>query len=192
MCASVGWLSVLALSSVALPGWETTVVSSSSMEPALRRGDAVLVRRTPFDRVVPGDVVVFDTGAGSVVHRVVRVEDGRLVTQGDANASPDSDGVDESALDGVGRILVPSIGLPRLWWSEGRIDLLLVGVVSLTVAARASRSVGDPWATADGAGATRGGRSQADWLFGYDPLEHRPLFPRDVDRALSAGRGDPA
>ena len=62
------------------------VISSSSMEPTLHRGDLVLVLKVPFERVQKGDIVVFrDPNNGvAVAHRVVgRLEDGRLLTKGD-------------------------------------------------------------------------------------------------------------
>ena len=61
------------------------VVEGASMQPALQRGDLVLVRGGGNPSV--GDVVLYrDPALGvRVLHRVIRVENGRLVVQGDAN-----------------------------------------------------------------------------------------------------------
>lgn len=68
-------------------------VQSGSMAPSLQPGDAVVVRQVPVAGIHPGDVISFhDASDGTVVtHRVVDtdLENGRLYTQGDANASPD-------------------------------------------------------------------------------------------------------
>ncbi|MGM0590054.1 MAG: signal peptidase I [Halobacteriota archaeon] len=60
-------------------------VTSDSMEPTLQTHDVVLVQEAETPQV--GDIVAFwSTQRGSyVTHRVVAVEDGGLITKGDAN-----------------------------------------------------------------------------------------------------------
>ena len=190
VCASIGWLAAIALATLVVPGWQTTVISSGSMEPALRRGDAVLFDDTSIDRVEAGDVVVFDVGQGSIVHRTLREDADRLVTKGDANSSPDRATVDATALDGVARIAVPSIGLPRLWWTEGRVELVVAAGIALLVAARARRGASDPrwdpWRDDPTGTPSASGPSQVDWLLTPRPAPRRPLFAVDAsddDRA---------
>lgn len=120
-----------------LVGWEPTVVMSGSMEPAIRRGDLVIVDRRAADLIKPGAVVVFDnpTAKGSLLHRVVSVEpDGRFRTKGDANAFQDSTPVQPSAVAGSGRLLVPLAGTPSLWVKEGSwLPIALVVGVAIAV-----------------------------------------------------------
>jgi signal peptidase len=89
------------------------VVEGASMEPALQRGDLVLVRGGGDPGV--GDVVLYrDPALGvRVLHRVIRVENGRLLVQGDAN-----DFVDDarpSEVVGSLWISVPRAGSALLW-----------------------------------------------------------------------------
>lgn len=69
------------------------IVDGHSMEPTLRPGDVVVAVRCCPSCASPGDIVVWCTPFGScTVHRLVRIEGGRLVTWGDnraTNPSPD-------------------------------------------------------------------------------------------------------
>ena len=139
-------LALVAVAATFVPGWHGTVVASGSMEPALRRGDAVIYAERSIDEVGEGTVVVFDNTNGiSVIHRVVAVnDDGSVVTRGDANQSNDAGVLTGDRLDGAGRMVVPWIGLPRIWWSEGRHVLVVVTVLAVLVAARSAKMTNDP------------------------------------------------
>lgn len=62
-------------------------VTSDSMAPMLRAGDRILIEPCA-GRIRWGDVIVFRSAAGSIVHRVIGVRRGRaplLIEKGDAN-----------------------------------------------------------------------------------------------------------
>jgi signal peptidase I len=64
-------------------------VAGGSMEPAIDRGDAIVLVRPP-DRLEVGDVVTLQANDTLVTHRVVAVApDGSFKTKGDANDSVD-------------------------------------------------------------------------------------------------------
>lgn len=115
-------LSMLAwvLLPIVLFGWTPLVVVSGSMQPAIRAGDVVLVE--PVDHIVgPGTVIAYDAGSGTVLHRVVEVdESGAYTTKGDANTAPDSTPVLGEEVTGQGRLVVPYLGLAKVagpaWW----------------------------------------------------------------------------
>jgi signal peptidase I len=91
------------------------VVEGASMEPGLQRGDLVLVRGGHEPGV--GDVVLYrDPALGvRVLHRVIRVEDGRLVIQGDANDFVDDARPLPSEVIGSLWFSVPRAGSALLW-----------------------------------------------------------------------------
>ncbi len=64
------------------------IVSGISMEPTLRSGDLVVVRKQ--ESYTTGDVVAFEVEGGVVIHRIVggTAEKG-FVTQGDNKGGPD-------------------------------------------------------------------------------------------------------
>ncbi len=115
-------------------GWESHVVVSGSMQPRIMTGDVVLTERIDPKAIKPGFVVAFADPANpgrQILHRVERIdEDGKLVTRGDANRSSDSTHIHPSAVEGMGRLRVPYVGLPVFWQMHGdNIRLVLVALV---------------------------------------------------------------
>lgn len=135
-----GWLVLAAVVVSGVTGWDRQVVVSGSMEPSLEVGDLILTEPLGDETVGKGDVITFRTPDGELVtHRVAAVlEDGSLRTQGDANASMDSDPVAPEQVEGVGRLVVPLVGVPHVWLLLGRwLDLLLLAAGLLLAAAGA-------------------------------------------------------
>jgi signal peptidase I len=152
--ATAAALSFGALLPVAVPGWSSYLVRSDSMSPALSRGDVLIARAGSFRNLGAGTIVVFDEAAESRVHRIERVDDqGRYITKGDANGSADTEPVPPGRVRGVGRMVVPYIGLPAVWLHEGRhlhVALLAIGAVFAVWASRA-----DKWRVARGRAAVQ-------------------------------------
>jgi signal peptidase len=109
------WLLIFAL----LPlvwGWRPVVVTSGSMGPTVRTGDVVVAMPYDGQDIGVGTVIVFSQNDKLVTHRISEVrDDGTFLTAGDANQGQDSSPVAPSQVEGVGRILVPSVGLPIAW-----------------------------------------------------------------------------
>lgn len=118
----------------ALLGWHGTVVQSGSMEPHISAGDVVLAADFGADQKVPvGGVVQYTSPAeaepGGVektrLHRIVAENhDGTYVTAGDANTEVDSTPLERDQITGQARLLVPAVGLPRLWLGTGNLTAL--------------------------------------------------------------------
>jgi signal peptidase len=121
-------------------GWQPRVVLSGSMGPVIRVGDVVLLAPVPAGDPLPAGRVVLVTdptrSSGTYLHRVVRrTPDGSLVTRGDANASEDRPAVERSRVQGQLRLLVPRVGLPVIWWREGRYAELAAAALGTWAAA---------------------------------------------------------
>ena len=69
-------------------GVGASVVLSGSMEPALSVNDLVIVRAA--DSYEVGDVVVYQSGSSLVIHRIIQLQDGVVITKGDANNIEDA------------------------------------------------------------------------------------------------------
>ena len=98
-------------------------VGSQSMEPYLSKGDAVILRKVPKDRVLKqGDIVAYKRDDIVVIHRIAKVnKSGRSVsyiTKGDANNANDSSEVKQSQVNGVVQVKIPFIAYPTVWLSE--------------------------------------------------------------------------
>lgn len=125
------WVTV----TVVVFGWDPNLTTSGSMEPSLRPGDVVLTSPIGTEPLGVGSVVVFNGPNGNVIHRVTAVElDGAYRTRGDANADEDPVAVQPEQVVGTGRLLVPMIGLPAYWFTEGQ-TLGFGGWLTLTLGA---------------------------------------------------------
>ncbi len=103
-------------------GWTSVVITSGSMSPLISAGDVVLASPHNGQGLGPGAVVVFSDPArpGLLTHRIESVNsDGSYVTSGDANRQPDSTPLRSEQVVGVGRLLVPLVGLPLVWYWAG-------------------------------------------------------------------------
>ncbi len=138
-------------------GMRPVLVTSGSMEPALRAGDIVMTQ-PPDGLVGPETVIQFDTPSGSVIHRVLYVIEDGYVTRGDANPTVDSTIVEPDAVEGVGVMIIPLIGHPQLWWAEGRWGRLaaLAAIVVAAVVVSSNR-----WLAGDGSRVSRWGSALA-------------------------------
>lgn len=122
ICSAMAALLMIGLLACALPlvvpkltGYQIYNVLTSSMTPALPVGSAVYVKECDPAALMPGDVVTYSKGAGSVVtetHRVVSNDPAseKLTTKGDANAEADNYPVLYSQVLGVVTFSVPCLG----------------------------------------------------------------------------------
>ena len=82
-------------------------VLSDSMEPAFSRGTLLIVKKE--ENLKEGDIVVYQSGKNLIVHRIVRLDENQVVTQGDANNVPDEP-FDRKMIKGVAVGKVPYVG----------------------------------------------------------------------------------
>ena len=127
------------------------VVVGSSMEPMLHRGDLAVIREESTYRT--GDVVLYEASelGSNVLHRIVRVQNGRFVLRGDNNDFLDSEQPTEAQIVGKLWLSAPQVGRVTDWLHTPSHAALLVGLATLLAliggtgvgAARRRRSPGD-------------------------------------------------
>lgn len=130
-------------------GYRPNLVTSDSMRPAIAAGDVVLTRRSDAAHVRPGAVALVRDASrdAHVLHRVRSVDEGWVVTQGDANPTPDAAPVALADVEGVGRIVVPFVGRPALLVA-GNPAAVALGALGVGLVAAAVRSGRDQRARA--------------------------------------------
>lgn len=93
-------------------------VTSGSMEPALHRGDMIVVQGKEFSDIREGDVVVYETERMPVpiIHRVVQKNATALQTKGDAlrTQHPFEKHITPDQIRGVSIAEIPFIGHVKL------------------------------------------------------------------------------
>ncbi len=130
------WVIVVRL----LVGWSPMVVTTGSMQPAINPGDIVM-SGAPDDGgrdLEVGTVITFQDPVrpdGLLTHRIARVnDDGTYSTRGDANTVADSYQVKPRDVRSVGHLLIPGVGLPRVWVERGDVLMLAVWVTGTLLA----------------------------------------------------------
>ncbi|MCP5035600.1 MAG: signal peptidase I [Actinomycetia bacterium] len=143
-----GWILVAMLTT----GWQPVVLTSGSMAPTIRPGDVLLLDEHPDELLGQRSVITFsrtndDDGSDGqqITHRIFEVlEDGRYITKGDANPTPDTDEVVPAEVRGVGRLVIPLVGLPVVWAERGEFAPLLAFAITsaaaLFIAVKPTRS----------------------------------------------------
>lgn len=88
-------------------------IVSESMTPKYAIGDVVVVNtKVNYDDLKIGDVITYKSGTTNVTHRIVdKTASGLVVTQGDANNSPDYSGAGIPRSNLVGKVM---FGIPKL------------------------------------------------------------------------------
>ena len=109
-------------------GYGAAVVLSGSMEPALSKGDLILVKAGTSLEV--GDVVVYQEGSSLVVHRVVQRTEDTVTTRGDANNVEDAP-VPLASVKGEVVGSAPYLGSAVEWMKTPLGTLAVVAVVLL-------------------------------------------------------------
>ena len=84
-------------------------VVSGSMEPVLKKGTLLLVRKKADAEI--GDIVVYQSGESIIVHRIISAEGDQVITKGDANETEDIP-IKRSQIKGVVMFKIPEIGKP--------------------------------------------------------------------------------
>ncbi|MEN8234331.1 MAG: signal peptidase I, partial [Actinomycetota bacterium] len=146
-----GTLAVIAVLPMVAPGYTSASITSGSMQPKLRSGDVVIAVDT--DKFVEaGTIIVFqDPDRGDLVtHRIVEMnENGTYTTKGDANGVNDARPIPQQNVQGVGKWVVPFVGLPRVWMANGEwlpIAITIVAsVLVLWFVRYALEAEYDPW-----------------------------------------------
>ena len=112
------------------------IVAGASMNPALQRGDLVIVRKAPDYGV--SDIVAYQHPTiGPIIHRILAAQEGTFTLKGDANSWVDS--YSPSAADILGKawIRLPGVGRLLAWLRQpialGLVALLISLLVVTTV-----------------------------------------------------------
>ncbi|MBN1188533.1 MAG: signal peptidase I [Dehalococcoidales bacterium] len=92
------------------PGFGFYIVQTGSMEPSIKPGD--LIFTTPAEeKIEPGRIITYRLDDNILVtHRVLSVEDGMILTKGDANEDPDNARISPSQVKGAYLFKIPFIG----------------------------------------------------------------------------------
>ncbi len=106
-------------------GVGVSVVLSGSMEPTFSKDDVIIVK--PTDDIYVDQIVVYQDGDSMTVHRIVEINGDKVITQGDANESPDSP-INVSAIKGEVVFMIPSMGVVVKLFQQPLVIVLMLAL----------------------------------------------------------------
>ncbi len=118
-------LSILVAITIALVSglfkYSLSSIASNSMYPAIKKGDAIILRKLTEkekDELKVGDIIAFKEGNYIITHRIIEIGDGVYITKGDNNNIQDTN--KRTRNDIVGKIVtrIPYVGYPSVFVSE--------------------------------------------------------------------------
>jgi signal peptidase I len=82
------------------------------LEPTVPKGSLCLIKKTDFDGVKSGDVILFKNGDTIVLHRLIEKDADYGITKGDANNAADGISVTRSQNNVMGKLVfaIPLVG----------------------------------------------------------------------------------
>lgn len=98
-------------------GYKSFVIVSGSMEPTIKKGDAILVKDVPEEEIKVNDIISFTTEVNqtNVTHRIVNVEedDGvkKYTTKGDNNNVEDKEKITYQQIEGKYQFKINQFGI---------------------------------------------------------------------------------
>jgi len=96
-------------------------IASNSMYPAIKKGDAIIVRKLnekEKENLKVGDIIAFNEDDFIITHRIIEIKDGIYVTKGDNNNIEDTNRREKNDIVGIIIARIPYIGYPSVFISE--------------------------------------------------------------------------
>lgn len=110
--------------------YKAYLISTESMEPELKKGDAIIIKKVSEDQLRVNDVVTFKINGEIITHRIVRIDDVNsekfYITKGDNNNVEDSDELRLSDIEGKQIIKIPHLGNIVAGLKNGIVIILVV------------------------------------------------------------------
>ncbi|MCI8760994.1 MAG: signal peptidase I [Clostridia bacterium] len=96
-------------------GYKSFVIVSGSMEPTIKKGDAIIVKEVPEEEIKANDIISFMQGQTNVTHRIIdiTIENGvrKYKTKGDNNNSEDKEKITYEQIEGKYQLKINQFGV---------------------------------------------------------------------------------
>ena len=117
-------------------GYKPAVILTGSMEPTFPVNSVVYYKTADFSQIAVGEPIIYQKSKALITHRVVEknIEEGYVVTKGDANNTKDSYEVNIEEVRGKVYFMVPYIGYAALIIQNRYIFIMLISILVLNIA----------------------------------------------------------
>ncbi len=96
-------------------GYKSFVIVSGSMEPTIKKGDAIFIKEVPEEEIKTNDIISFTQGETNVTHRIVEItqENGikKYTTKGDNNNTEDKEKISYQNIEGKYQFKINQFGI---------------------------------------------------------------------------------
>lgn len=95
-------------------GYKAYAIKSDSMEPTIKNGDVIIIKKIPEEKLEDGDIITFKQNAEIITHRISKIEEEenekKYITKGDNNNLEDSAKITYQEIKGKKVITIPYLG----------------------------------------------------------------------------------
>lgn len=94
-------------------GYKAYAIKSDSMEPTIKNGDVIIIKKIPEEKLEDGDIITFKQNADIITHRISKIEEEngkKYITKGDNNNLEDSAKITYQEIKGKKVITIPYLG----------------------------------------------------------------------------------
>lgn len=117
-----------------LLGYQAFVITTNSMEPSIKHGDAVLTKKPKVKDLKEGDIITFNRNNEAITHRILRIDKEEdnyyYVTKGDNNNVEDKQKVEFDDIEGKKVVTFPKLGYV-IEAAENQLIILILTLVVL-------------------------------------------------------------
>ena len=118
-------------------GYKAYVINTNSMEPTIRVGDIVIVKKVKNENLSKGDVITFSSQGEVITHRITQIEtigaDTKYITKGDNNNTEDTTQIKYEDILGEEIVIIPYLG-KIIKLLDNRIIILIIILTILILA----------------------------------------------------------
>lgn len=115
-------------------GYQAFVITTNSMEPSIKHGDAILTKKTKAKDLKEGDIITFNRDNEAITHRILRIDRDEdnyyYVTKGDNNNVEDKQKVKFEDIEGKRIVTFPKLGYV-IEAAENQLIILIITLVVL-------------------------------------------------------------
>lgn len=124
-------------------GYKSFVIMSGSMEPTIKKGDAILVKEVPEEEIRINDIISFTIqNKTNVTHRVIGIaeENGKrkYTTKGDNNNTEDKERIAYEQIDGKYQVKISQFGIV-INLLKSKITLMILAGIMIFIACYKSK-----------------------------------------------------
>ena len=118
-------------------GYKNYIIISKSMEPKIKKEDAIFIKEVAEEELKENDIISFSTKSDEITtHRIIKIEEKNGIkyytTKGDNNKNPDKEKITYSQIEGKYQFKISSLGV-LIEILKNKITIIILLIVLLLI-----------------------------------------------------------